>query len=202
MTFNIQDLAWKKMNGLIPAIVQHAITRNILMLGYMNAEALQITLTSKFVTFYSRSKNRLWTKGETSGNRLELVDLYPDCDKDALIISANPTGPVCHTGATTCFEKQKPDGLDFILTLENIIQQRKDGEYENSYTAKLFQAGLSRMAQKIGEEGVEVALAAIEKDDNEFCGEVADLLFHILVLLKAKGLNIFDVIKVLQARNK
>lgn len=198
---NIENLAWDKMQGLLPAIVQDAKTQAVLMLGYMNQAALQKTLTTKWVTFYSRSRNALWVKGETSGNKLELVTIVSDCDNDTLLITANPIGATCHTGTTTCFGEPKLCDGDFIQTLEKTIQERYELRPEGSYTTQLFSAGISRIAQKIGEEGVEVALAAIEKSNTELCGEIADLLFHVLVLLRAKNLNFADVLGVLKARS-
>jgi phosphoribosyl-ATP pyrophosphohydrolase/phosphoribosyl-AMP cyclohydrolase len=171
------------------------------MLGYMNQEALQKTIDTQWVTFYSRTKERLWTKGETSGNKLKVVGIFSDCDQDTLLITADPTGPVCHNGTTTCFPDLQATDWDFIQKLEHVIAERKLSLPENSYTTTLFNAGISRIAQKIGEEGVEVALAAIEKNNAEICGEIADLLFHVLVLLKAKNLSLSDVIDVLKQRN-
>ncbi len=200
MKFNIQDLAWDKMRDLIPAVVQDAKTQSVLMLAYMNQEALQETIKTKWVTFYSRSKNKLWTKGETSGNKLALVDIKTDCDKDTLLIHANPVGPVCHTGVTTCFGEIDQSDLSFIHDLEATIQEREQLRPDGSYTTSLFNAGISRMAQKVGEEGVEVALAAVEKSNIKLCEEVADLFFHVLVLLRAKNLSFGNVIKVLKER--
>lgn len=200
MKLKIQELAWEKMNGLLPVLVQDAETGEVLMQAYMNQEALENTLENKVLTFFSRSKNRLWTKGETSGNRLELVDIFPDCDKDALLIHAHPTGPICHTGEKSCFGEKS--NFNFIESLENIIQHRAEFESENSYTRKLLNSGISRIAQKVGEEGVEVALGAIEKNDKDLCGEAADLFFHLLVLLKARNLKFKDVVEVLKERSR
>jgi len=191
---------WEKMDGLLPAIVQDAKTNTVLMLGYMNQKALEKTISTKWVTFYSRSKKRLWTKGEVSGNKLEFVRVMLDCDNDALLIYANPTGPVCHLGYANCFGTSNQTDWDVINRLEKTITERSSTRPSNSYTAKLLDAGISRMAQKVGEEGVEVALAAIEKNDAAFCGEIADLLFHVLVLLKARNLNISCIIDVLKKR--
>lgn len=199
--FNINELNWEKMNGLLPAIVQDVNTNSVLMLGYMNQEALQKTIESKQVTFFSRSKNCLWTKGETSGNTLELINIFADCDKDTLLVHAIPKGPICHLGSANCFNQEnKQTGLSFIEHLEKIIQERDNSRPKNSYTAKLLNSGISRIAQKVGEESIEVVLAAVEKNDEEFCSEAADLLFHLLVLLRAKNLQISDVFKILKER--
>ncbi len=186
------------IKDLIPAVIQDANTNQILMLGYMNQEAYDQTLATNLVTFFSRSKNRLWMKGETSGNTLEVVSIFPDCDNDTVLIRANPKGPTCHNGTTSCFYSD----AEFIQDLEKIIQQRESNPSEKSYVSTLFNSGLNRMAQKVGEEGVEVVIAALQKDDNELCGEAADLLFHLLVLLRARKLNFSDVIKVLRERHK
>lgn len=202
MKINSTELAWEKMQGLLPAIVQDAKTNTVLMLGYMNQAALEQTLTTQWVTFYSRSKQRLWTKGEVSGNKLQLVDIDADCDQDTLLIRANPIGPVCHTGTAACFKNTKISDWDFIKNLENVIAARQQLFSENSYTSKLFAKGISRIAQKVGEEGVEVVLAAIEKDDQGLCDEAADLIFHLLVLLRARDLSISDVIATLKSRQQ
>lgn len=197
-----KNLAWDKMQGLIPAIVQDEKTGSVLMLAYMNQEALAQTLKTKELTFFSRSKNALWIKGETSGNKLKLVSISKDCDQDALLIQAKPLGPTCHTGAVTCFGTPKDHSLSFINSLEAIIASRKNADPNTSYTAKLLASGLNRIAQKVGEEGVEVALAAVVESEQKLCEELADLLFHVLVLLQAKKLRLQDVIKVLQARHQ
>jgi phosphoribosyl-AMP cyclohydrolase / phosphoribosyl-ATP pyrophosphohydrolase len=172
------------------------------MLGYMNQEALQMTLKTKEIIFYSRSKNKLWTKGETSGNKLELLTITPDCDHDSLLIQANPLGPTCHKGISSCFGEMEYNDWRFIQALEALIQDRDQVRPKASYTADLLNAGMSRIAQKVGEESVEVVLAAIEKNDHEFCEEVADLLFHLIVLLRARKLNISKIIKVLKTRHR
>ena len=189
---------WAKMDGLVPAIVQDAKSRNMLMLGYMTEEALAKTEAEGIVTFFSRSKARLWTKGETSGNVLKVVSIKPDCDGDALLILADPTGPTCHTGTTSCFVS----GTDGALAaLEATIVARKaTGTTGTSYTAKLFAAGLPRMAQKVGEEGVEVVIAALSGSDAELSGEAADLIYHLIVLLQARGLSLRNAIDVLERR--
>lgn len=204
MTLNIQQLAWEKMQGLLPIVVQDAKTSEVLMLGYMNQEALQQTLATKWVTFYSRSKNRLWMKGEVSGNRLKLIHITADCDQDTLLALVEPTGPVCHTGTFSCFgDVNHTNHTDwvFIQKLEGIIAEREHTRVENSYVVCLFNEGISKIAQKVGEEAVEVALASINKEDEAFCGEAADLLFHLLILLRARKLDISKVIEVLKTRS-
>jgi len=187
-----------KMGGLVPAIVQDAKSREMLMLGYMNAEALAKTEAEGIVTFHSRSKGRLWTKGETSGNVLKVVSITPDCDADALLILAEPVGPTCHTGTTSCFVAE-PDGA--LARLEATIVARKTaGVTDKSYTAKLFADGLPRIAQKVGEEGVEVVIAALSGTDAQLSGEAADLLYHLIVLLQARGLGLRNAIEVLEGR--
>lgn len=203
MTNNIDptQLDFAKGNGLLPAIIQDADTGQVLMLGYMNEAALQKTLAEKTVTFFSRSKGRLWTKGETSGNTLQLVDIKVDCDQDTLLIHAHPQGPVCHLGTDTCWgESNHP--VNFLGHLERIIHSRKGAAPETSYTARLFARGINKVAQKVGEEAVELVIEA--KDDNEslFLNEAADLMYHYLVLLAAKGFQLEDVIGVLRERHK
>lgn len=189
-----------KLDGLVPCIIQDAKTQRVLMLGFMNEEAYQKTLDDKRITFYSRTKKRLWTKGETSGNFLELVDIKVDCDNDTLLIKVNPTGPVCHTGADTCFDEKNNNWT--IGSLENIIKQRKEKPVPGSYTNKLLDSGINKVAQKVGEEAVELIIEA--KDDNKelFLNEAADLMYHYLVLLTAKGYELEDVISVLKNRHK
>ena len=187
-----------KMGGLVPAIVQDAKSRDILMLGYMSEAALAKTEAEGVVTFHSRSKGRLWTKGESSGNILKVVSIKPDCDGDALLIEAEPVGPTCHTGTTSCFVAE-PDGA--LARLEaTIVARRAAGATDRSYTAKLFAEGLPRMAQKVGEEGVEVAIAALSGSDAELAGEGADLIYHLTVLLQARGLGLRNVVEVLEKR--
>jgi phosphoribosyl-AMP cyclohydrolase / phosphoribosyl-ATP pyrophosphohydrolase len=189
-----------KMGGLVPAIVQDSKTREMLMLGYMNAEALAKTEAEGVVTFHSRSKGRLWTKGETSGNVLKVVSIKPDCDGDALLIEAAPVGPTCHTGTASCFVTET-DGA--FARLEAIIVDRKSaGATDKSYTARLFAEGLPRIAQKVGEEGVEVVIAALSGTDAELSGEAADLLYHLTVLLQARGLGLRNIVDVLEKRAK
>jgi phosphoribosyl-AMP cyclohydrolase / phosphoribosyl-ATP pyrophosphohydrolase len=190
----------KYADGLAPAIVQDAATNRVLMLGFMNAEALEATRTSGRVTFHSRSKGRLWTKGETSGNFLEVISITPDCDADTLLIKARPAGPACHTGADTCFgESNRPD---MIAELELVIADRRANPGEHSHVANLFAKGLNKIAQKVGEEAVETVIAAKDDDLAAFKGEAADLLFHYLVLLQAKGLRLHDVLEVLASRRR
>lgn len=187
--------------GLIPAIVQDINTRVVLMMGYMNRESLQETVRSGKVCFYSRSRQKLWTKGEESGNFLYLKDIKADCDRDTLLIKAIPVGPICHTGTDTCWEEENQDA-DFLFFLERFLQKRKDDSPEESYTARLISRGINKVAQKVGEEAVELVIEA--KDDNEelFLNEAADLMYHYLVLLIAKGYGLEDVIGVLKQRHK
>ena len=193
----------KNSDGLVPAIIQDNQTKNVLMLGYMNEEAYQKTLEQKKVTFFSRSKNRLWTKGEESGNFLELVSLKLDCDQDALLISVNPKGPTCHKGTDTCWAQENKSEEDFLNYLEKIIEQRRENkEDENSYVASLFRDGINKIAQKVGEEAVEVIIEAKDDNANLFLNESADLLFHYLILLQAKGFLLQDVIEILKSRDK
>ncbi len=197
---DIQKLDFEKAQGLIPCIVQDAKTNKVLMLGYMNREALDKTLSEKRITFFSRSKQRLWTKGETSGNYMSLVDVKQDCDHDTLLFKVNPAGPACHTGADTCFDEANEfSGLEF---LENIVQERKNNPQAGSYTNQLLNAGINKVAQKVGEEAIELVIEA--KDDNKelFLGEAADLMYHYIVLLAAKGLELKDVMEVLRKRHK
>lgn len=190
----------KYADGLVPAIVQDAATGRVLMLGFMNAEALEETKRTSRVTFFSRAKRRLWTKGETSGNFLEVVSVAPDCDADSMLIKAKPAGPVCHTGADTCFgESNRPD---LIAELEAVIAERREKPSDDSHVSRLFAKGLNKIAQKVGEEAVEVVIAAKDDDLDDFKGEAADLLFHFLVLLQAKGLQLQDVLEVLESRRK
>jgi phosphoribosyl-ATP pyrophosphohydrolase/phosphoribosyl-AMP cyclohydrolase len=190
---------FEKSNGLVPCVVQDATTGKVLMLGFMNPEALSKTLTEKKLTFYSRSKKRLWTKGESSGNFLLLVDVILDCDNDTLLFKVNPKGPTCHTGADTCFEeKNQTDGLEF---LEAIIKNRKSNPKAGSYTNQLLDAGINKVAQKVGEEAVELVIEAKDNNRDLFLGEAADLMYHYLVLLTAKGYELKDVIAVLKERH-
>jgi phosphoribosyl-ATP pyrophosphohydrolase/phosphoribosyl-AMP cyclohydrolase len=192
----------KTEGGLVPAIVQDAITKNVLMLGYMNQEAVDKTLESKKVTFYSRSKNRLWTKGEESGNFLNLVSMSVDCDQDTLLIKANPVGPTCHKGTDTCWGEDNNESYGFISELEAIITERvANKDTANSYVASLFSEGINKVAQKVGEEAVEVVIEAMDNNDQLFKEESADLLFHYLMLLQAKGYSLKDIVTVLKNRH-
>lgn len=196
------DIDFNKYNdGLVPAIIQDNGTQKVLMMGFMNEEALKKTMTEGRVTFYSRSRKRLWTKGEESGNFLELKSVAVDCDHDTLLIKAHPLGPVCHTGADTCWSEENHND-NFLLRLQEIIASRREAAPEGSYIASLFAKGINKIAQKVGEEAVEVVIEA--KDDNEtlFLNESADLLFHYLILLNAKGYQLKDVVQVLEARHK
>ena len=190
-------------DGLIPAIVQDAETRKVLMLGYMNEDALQITIETGHVTFYSRSKGRLWTKGESSGNFLKLVSWSLDCDEDALLVQAVPQGPTCHKGTDTCWqEKNEGVAFSFLRELENVISNRKAASSEKSYTAYLFQKGTHKIAQKVGEEAVELVIDALRDNDEAFMGEAADLLYHYLILLADRGKSLKDVVTVLENRHE
>jgi len=196
---DISKLDFKKSDGLIPCIVQDDMTLNVLMLGYMNEEALQKTLDSKRLTFYSRTKQRLWTKGETSGNYLNLVSIDQDCDNDTLLIKAQPQGPTCHTGADTCFgKKNETKGLDF---LERIIQDRKKNPKPGSYTNSILDSGINKVAQKVGEEAVELVIEAKDNNKELFLNEAADLMYHYLLLLTAKGHTLEDVVSILKQRH-
>ncbi|MBB4079539.1 phosphoribosyl-ATP pyrophosphohydrolase/phosphoribosyl-AMP cyclohydrolase [Lewinella aquimaris] len=196
----VAALDFGKENGLIPAIVQDGTTRVVLMQGYMNAEALTKTLETGRVTFFSRSKQRLWTKGESSGNVLNLIRIDADCDRDSLLIQATPTGPVCHTGSDTCWDHQNEG--DFIAHLERTIQDRRDNPSESSYTTSLLRRGINKVAQKVGEEAVELVIEAKDNDKDLFLGEAADLMYHYLVLLAAKGYTLAEVKDVLRKRHK
>ena len=191
----------KSSTWTVPAIIQDASTNVVLMLGYMNEEALLETIDSGFVTFYSRSKNRLWVKGETSKNYLHVVDIKTDCDFDTLLIKAKPDGNVCHTGAETCFNEEN-SGKDFLRALEKIIEGRKKRPVSGSYTSTLFKSGINRIAQKVGEEAIEIVIEAKDNNQKLFLNEAADLMFHYLVLLQAKNKTLEDVIKVLEKRHK
>lgn len=201
LIFDINRLDWDKSNGLLPAIVQHWLTGEVLMLGYMNAEALSHTQTSGNVTFFSRSKQRLWMKGETSGHVLQLKSIRADCDADTLLIQANPQGPTCHVGSSSCFGDDATPPLGFLATLDALVADRKTQLPEGSYTTRLFNGGTRRIAQKVGEEGVETALAAVSQGDDELLGEAADLIFHLTVLLRARGFGLADVTRVLIERH-
>jgi phosphoribosyl-ATP pyrophosphohydrolase/phosphoribosyl-AMP cyclohydrolase len=214
---NPSSLDWEKVSNLMPVVIQNAQSLRVLMLGYMNAEALEKTLETGKVTFFSRTKNRLWTKGEESGHFLNVVSIAQDCDADTLLIQVEPIGPTCHTGATSCFEAApaavsaeaaqdfsaiNAQDLAFLSQLEALIQQRKKDAPDSSYTAKLFAQGTKRIAQKVGEEGVEIALAATVHNQEEMLNEGADLIFHLLVLLQQEKASLADVVAVLKARHQ
>ena len=193
----------KYENGLVPAIIQDAVTKNVLMLGFMNSEAYEKTLELKKATFYSRTKKRLWTKGEESGNFLKVVSIKNDCDNDTLLIKVNPAGPTCHTGSDTCWNETNNQTFGFITALESVIKsRRKEADSKKSYVASLFEKGINKIAQKVGEEAVETVIEAKDNDDNLFLNESADLLFHYLILLQAKGFTLNDVVKILEGRHK
>ena len=191
-----------KNTGLAPAIVQDDNTNKVLMLGYMNQEAMDKTQQIKKVTFFSRSRNTLWTKGETSGNYLILKNLTFDCDRDTVLVKAVPTGPVCHTGQDTCFNEENPTGLGFLSQLEGLIKERKNSLPQGSYTAELFSKGINKIAQKVGEEAVEVVIDAVANNPERVKEESADLLYHLLVLLAHQNIGLSEVIEVLQKRHK
>ena len=190
----------KNKDGLVPAIIQDNITHKVLMLGYLNKESLSLTLSTDVVHFYSRTKQRIWKKGEESGNELKVVSLKEDCDKDTVLIKVNPVGPVCHKGDDTCFEDSNVSD-DFISTLENIIKDRKNNPTDSSYISSLFKKGTNKIAQKVGEEAIELVIEAKDDNDDLFLNESADLLFHYLILLQEKGYKINDVVNILNKRN-
>ncbi|MGF1696140.1 bifunctional phosphoribosyl-AMP cyclohydrolase/phosphoribosyl-ATP diphosphatase HisIE [Vibrio kyushuensis] len=217
MSFNVSEITefsevsklserinWEKVDGLVPAVVQDFQSSQVLMMGYMNQAALQKTAETQQVTFYSRTKERLWTKGETSGNVLQLVNASLDCDNDTLLIKVNPIGPTCHTGTTTCWDadKQEESQMVWLHQLEQLLAARKDADPESSYTASLYARGTKRISQKVGEEGVEVALAATSGDKAELVCESADLIYHLMVLLQDQGLSMNDVVNKLKERHK
>lgn len=201
---DLSRLDWNKGDGLLPAVVQHWLTGEVLMLGYMNAEALAHTLRTQKVTFFSRSKGRLWTKGESSGHVLALKSVRADCDADTLLVQAEPVGPTCHLGTSSCFGEsaEVAPPLSFLASLDRLVQRREAERPEGSYTTRLFEGGVRRIAQKVGEEGVETALAAVAQDDEALLGEAADLVFHLTVALRARGLGLADVCRVLEARHR
>lgn len=199
--FDPNQLDWQKVDNLMPVIIQHYVSGDVLMLGYMNQSALSQTLASGKVTFYSRTKARLWTKGETSGNFLNVVSISTDCDNDTLLILVDPVGATCHTGSSSCFANAQTQ-WGFLYQLEQLIASRKNADPKSSYTAKLYHDGTKRIAQKVGEEGVETALAATVRDTFELKNESADLIYHLLVLLQDQNLSLQDVIEILKARHK
>jgi len=195
-----QALAWDKMGGLMPVVVQDSDTLQVLMLGYMNHSALLETFRTGLLTFYSRSRQRLWTKGETTGHNLQLVELTPDCDNDCLLATVKPAGPVCHRHTTSCFGSQDAPGLGLLARLVQVIQHRQHTRPSDSYTVELMNAGTNRIAQKIGEEGVEVALAAVAQSANELNNEIADLIYHLLVMLCHKEIPFSDCLEIMRQR--
>lgn len=195
------QLDWDKTEGMMPVIVQHNVSGEVLMHGYMNLAALEKTLAEGNVTFFSRTKNRLWTKGETSGNFLQVVSIMPDCDNDTLLILANPIGPTCHLGTSSCFSPAAPEWT-FLYQLEQLLASRKTADPESSYTARLYASGTKRIAQKVGEEGVETALAATVNDRHELTNEASDLVYHLMVLLQDQDLDFSTVINNLRARHQ
>ncbi len=202
--YNIMNIDFNKNNdGLVPVIIQDMVTRQVLMLGYMNQEAYNKTIDTHKVTFFSRTKGRLWTKGEESGNFLQLVSIKNDCDNDTLLIKVNPVGPTCHTGTDTCWNESNEQFFGFLSELENVIKSRRiNANSEKSYVASLFEKGINKIAQKVGEEAVETVIEAKDNNDDLFLNESADLLFHYLVLLQAKGFTLKDIAKVLEDRHK
>ncbi|RAT13017.1 MULTISPECIES: bifunctional phosphoribosyl-AMP cyclohydrolase/phosphoribosyl-ATP diphosphatase HisIE [Lonsdalea] len=194
------QLDWEKTDGMLPAIVQHAVSGEVLMLGYMNPEALQATEKTGKVTFFSRTKNRLWIKGETSGNVLNVVSITPDCDNDTLLVLAHPVGPTCHTGTSSCFSPAASQ-WQFLFELEQLLASRKTADPESSYTARLYASGTKRIAQKVGEEGLETALAATVHDREELTNEASDLMYHLLVLLQDQDLDLATIIGRLRERH-
>lgn len=200
-TLSSDQLDWTKGDGLLPAVVQHAQTGEVLMLGYMTAEALEATQRTGHVTFFSRSKQRLWTKGESSGHVLAVQSIRKDCDADTLLVGALPHGPTCHTGTSSCFGEDVRPPLGFLAELDALVAQRHAERPEGSYTTRLFEGGVRRIAQKVGEEGVETALAGVVQSDEDLLGEAADLMFHLTVLLRARGLSLADVAQLLAARH-
>ncbi len=201
MNIDINKLDWAKGDGLLPGIVQHWRDGRVLMLGYVSLESLQVTLDTGKVTFFSRSKQRLWTKGETSGNHLLLKSAHADCDNDTLLFLVEPSGPACHRGTPTCFDADAEPELAFLGTLDALIGRRERERPDGSYTTKLFQSGTRRIAQKVGEEGVETALAGVAQSPEELTGEAADLVYHLLVLLRSRKLGLIDVAALLRERH-
>jgi len=196
------DLDFNKMDGLVPAIIQDNFTSKVLMLGFMNKEAYEKTIATGQVTFFSRTKNRLWTKGEESGNFLNVVSIKEDCDKDTLLIKVNPTGPVCHTGSDTCWDEKNTEDIMFLKYLQDFISKRHEEMPEKSYTTSLFNSGVNRMAQKVGEEAVETVIEATNGTDDRLIYEASDLIYHLIVLLTSKGYRIEDLARELKKRHK
>ena len=195
------SLNFEKMGGILPAIIQDAKTGEVLMLGFMNREAYEKTMAEGKVSFYSRTRKRLWTKGEESGNYLNVVEMLEDCDQDTLLVKADPVGPVCHTGQRSCFGEPQGDRLGFLRQLQDLLRDRKEKLPEDSYTAKLFRSGVNKIAQKLGEEAVELVIESKDLDDSRFLNEAADLLFHLIILLVDRGYGMEDVTRVLEGRH-
>jgi phosphoribosyl-ATP pyrophosphohydrolase/phosphoribosyl-AMP cyclohydrolase len=195
------ELDFDKLDGLVPAIIQDNNTNKVLMLGFMDKEALEKTRETGLVTFYSRTRKKLWTKGEESGNFLKIVEIIPDCDNDTLLVKVNPTGPVCHTGQDTCFNESNSDGISFLLGLQDLIHKRKMEMPPDSYTTRLFEKGMNKIAQKVGEEAVELVIEAMDVNDELLLNEAADLMYHLLVLLSAREKDIRDVLTILEERH-
>lgn len=195
------SLNFEKMGGILPAIIQDAKTGEVLMLGFMNREAYEKTMAEGKVSFYSRTRKRLWTKGEESGNYLNVVEMLEDCDQDTLLVKADPVGPVCHTGQRSCFGEPQGDRLGFLRQLQDLLRDRKEKLPEDSYTAKLFRSGVNKIAQKLGEEAVELVIESKDLDDSRFLNEAADLLFHLMILLVDRGYGMEDVTRVLEGRH-
>ena len=198
---NSSEVDFSKGDGLVPVIIQDQVSSKVLMLGYMNSEALEKTLSEGKVTFFSRSKNRLWKKGETSNNYINAKEILIDCDSDTLLIKAKPDGPTCHTGDDTCFQESNEIGIEFLDQLTDVIKERRTKSPDESYVAHLFSKGLNKMAQKVGEEAVELVIEAKDNDESLFLNEGADLLFHYMVLLEAKGYSLKDIILILKERH-
>jgi phosphoribosyl-AMP cyclohydrolase / phosphoribosyl-ATP pyrophosphohydrolase len=198
----MKKIDFAKGNGLVPVVVQDYKTQKMLMLGFMNEEAYQKTMEEKKVTFFSRTKNRLWTKGETSSNFLMVKEVLVDCDGDTLLIKADPQGPVCHTGADTCFDETNKSGFGFLEHLQQVIRDRKNNPSDASYTSSLFKKGINKVAQKVGEEAVELVIEAKDQNDELFTNEAADLIYHLMVLLEAKNIDLANVVAVLESRHK
>ena len=193
---------FSKLHGLIPAIIQDNLTGRVLMLGFMNEQAYQLTKEKGLVTFYSRSRQKLWTKGEESGNYLHVVEIHEDCDQDTLLVRANPDGPVCHTGSYSCFSSDRGECLDFLLYLQEFLRKRKEEMPEGSYTTRLFREGINKIAQKVGEEAVELVIEAKDSNGDRLLEEAADLVYHLIVLLLEKGYSLQDVTRVLESRHQ
>lgn len=195
------EIDFMKNGGLVPAIIQDSETKNVLMMAWMNPEAYEKTLETRKVTFYNRSRKKLWIKGEESGNYMEMISIQTDCDNDTLLVKVKPRGPACHTGTGTCWGEENKPGYEFLTTLEKIINDRKENPSEKSYTSSLFRKGINKIAQKVGEEAVELIIEAKDNDTELFKNEAADLIFHFLILLRAKGITFDDIVNILRQRH-